>query len=164
MSDLIYTNTISSNSNILDFKLSQAKMNSKEIVSWDNAKRLHINLISGIVCRKEALEIFPQFYKVSGLIYNKNWDQMIKEGRSPYFVENRISLGKRRGTCACRCSLEYIADEVLYGGGYPKIKPNPNLGLRQEESYGYRFDGEEPVKAKLPPFVFSTSQKLIKEA
>ena len=129
--------------------------------NWQRAKKLHIHLISGVVCRKEALEIYPRFNKVSKPIFDKDWDHLTK---SPYFLENKISLGKRRGTCSCRCSLEYIADEVLYGGGFPKVKPNPFLGLRQEEDYGYRFDGEDPVKAKLPPFVFSTSQKLIKEA
>ena len=164
MSELIYINTLSSNSNILDFKLSQAKMNTLEIDSWNNAKSLHIHLISGIVCRKEALAIFPQFYKVSALIYNKNWDQMIKEGRSPYFIENKISLGKRKGTCDCRCSVEYIADEILYGGGVPKVRSNPYLGLRQEEDSGYFNDGEKPVKAKLPLFRFSTNELNIEEA
>ena len=163
MSELIYINTLSSNSNILDFKLSQAKMNTLEIDSWNNAKSLHIHLISGIVCRKEALAIFPQFYKVSALIYNKNWDQIIKEGRSPYFIENKISLGKRKGTCDCRCSVEYIADRVVIGGG-KEFNPNPNLGLRQQEDFNYYFDGEEPVKVKCPPFEFSTTLKNINEA
>ena len=132
--------------------------------NWHRAKSLHIHLISGIVCRKMALDIFPEFEKVSALIYNKDWDKMIKGGRSPYFIDNRISLGKRRGTCDCHCSVEYVADEFLYGGGYPKVKPNPYLGLRQEEDAGYFNDGEKPVQHQLPPFRFSTQEINIKEA
>ena len=157
-----YTNTLNHNSNLVDFRVSQFTKTS-EIENWNQAKQLHIHLISGIVCRKGALDIYPDFARVSAYIYDKNWDQMIKEGRSPYFIENRISLGKRKGTCECRCRLEYIADEVLYGGGSPKIRSNPYLGLRQEDDYGYFYDGEEPIKSKLPPFRFSTNEIYIQE-
>jgi len=74
-------------------------------------------------------------------------------------------LGKRKGTCECRCRFEYIADEILYGGGVPKVRSNPYLGLRQEEDeYDYFFDGDNPVKTKFPPFKFSKNFKHIKEA
>ena len=111
-----------------------------------------------------ALDIFPEFERVSAYIYDKNWQKMIKEGRSPYFIENKISFGKRKGTCECRCRLEYIADEILYGGGVPKVRSNPYLGLRQEELSCYRNDGEEPEKTDFQSFRFSTIELNIEEA
>ena len=164
MSKIItYTNTLKNNSNLVDFKVSQFTKTS-EIDNWNRAKQLHIHLISGIVCRKMALDIFPEFERVSAYIYDKNWQKMIKEGRSPYFIENKISLGKRKGTCECRCRLEYIADEILYGGGVPKVRSNPYLGLRQEELSCYRNDGEEPEKTDFQSFRFSTIELNIEEA
>jgi len=163
MSEIItYTNTLKNNSNLVDFRVSQFTKTS-EIENWNRAKQLHIHLISGIVCRKMALDIFPEFERVSAYIYDKNWQKIIKEGRSPYFIENKISLGKRKGTCECRCRLEYVADKVVIGGG-KEIDPNPNLGLRQEEDSGYFYDGEKSVKAKFPPFRFSTIEINIEEA
>jgi hypothetical protein len=132
--------------------------------SWNRAKLLHTHLISGIVCRRMCLEIYPTFREVSALIYKKQWDKMIQTGRSPYFIENRISLGKRKGTCPCRCTVEYIADQYLYGGGTPKVEPNPYLNLRQEEDFDYKYDGEEPEKMIYPPFQFSSSPIQIMEA
>ena len=164
MSKIItYTNTLKNNSNLVDFKVSQFTKTS-EIDNWNRAKQLHIHLISGIVCRAMALDIFPEFERVSAYIYEKNWQKMIKEGRSPYFIENKISLGKRKGTCECRCRLEYIADEILYGGGVPKVRSNPYLGLRQEELSCYRNDGEEPEKTDFQSFRFSTIELNIEEA
>ena len=158
-----YTNTLNHNSNLVDSRVSQFTKTS-EIENWNQAKQLHIHLISGIVCRKGALDIYPDFARVSAYIYDKNWDQMIKEGGSPYFIENRISLGKRKGTCPCRCTVEYIADQYLYGGGTPKVEPNPYLNLRQEEDFDYKYDGEEPEKMIYPPFQFSSSPIQIMEA
>lgn len=156
-------NIILGSSNVINFEYGLERLKKDDQVeNWKKCKLLHIHLISGIVCRNKAIEIYPNFHFVSGSIYNKDLINLKK--RSPYFYENIISLARRRGTCECRCSTEYIADEILIRG-VSNIKPNHHLGLRQEEDeYDYFFDGDDPVKTKFPPFKFSKNFKHIKEA
>ena len=127
----------------IEYGLSQLR-NDKESNSWHNAKKLHIHLISGIVCRRLALEIYPKFEEIAVALFNK--DQQKIQKRSPYFAEYPISLGKRKSLCVCGCSIEYIADQYLIGRT-TKVFPDPLLQYKLpqliDSDNDYLFDGDE---------------------
>ena len=118
--------------------------NIKEKNSWERAKKLHIHLISGIVCRNLALNIYPKFEEIAVAVFQKNKAKI--EKRSPYFAENPISLGKRRSFCDCGCSIEYIADQQLIGRTtrvFPDLQLQRKLPQINDPINDYMFDGDD---------------------
>ena len=99
-------------------------------------------IVSRPVCRREALEIYPDWFRISKLITARKWDQVAE--RSSYFVDHKIDLWSRKCRCGRSKCIEYWADPVLI---QPSIKltiqPLNNQDLFE---YEYHSDGDSAIK------------------
>ncbi len=99
-------------------------------------------LVSRPICRREALLIYPDWYRVANLIRNRQWDQVAQ--RTSFFVDHKIDLWQRKCRCGRNKCLEYWADPVLLQPSVKlTIQPLNNSDLFE---YSYHSDGDEAIK------------------